>query len=608
MGRLSNLHRHTEPAATSLNRAPVWAALIVSGVVLAYANSLGGAFVFDDGPSIQLNDSIRSFGTALRPPGEIGQTVAGRPLLNLTFALNYALHGFDVRGYHVVNVAIHAAAALLLFGLLRRIFAADKLAPAFGPHATALAGAVALWWAAHPLNTAAVTYVVQRAESLAALLVLLTLYAALRNWVAIAIVAMFAGVGVKETVAVAPALLVLIERLTAGESFASRLRRRWKLYAGLGAAWLLLGWLVWASQGRGGTAGLETEVGVLAYGLTQLKAVALYLKLALWPAPLVFDYGTGTVAGFAEVWPQAALLMALTATAAWWWRRQSPAALGILWFFVCLAPSSSVVPIATQTMAEHRVYLALAGVLALVVGAGYRLSKAGTLWAACALAAGCGYLTVERNRDYASEESLWADTASKNPTNARAHNNLGNARQERGDLAGAIACQREALRLKPDMAEAHSNLSVALMGLGRTDEAIEALRQAVQLKPSFFQANYNLASLLTMQRRPLEALHYFKMALLQNPHDAGVLNNQGNALFMLGRRAEAKASYLRAVQLDPANHQALNNLGRILLSEGRVVEARQCFLDALGVKPDYEMARQGLAEAEAILRGANQVR
>ena len=87
-----------------------WAAAIVFGVLVAYANSFQGVFVFDDGPSIEQNGSIRNLRTALQPPGEIGQTVAGRPLLNLTFALNYAVHGLDGRGYHVVNVAIHAAA------------------------------------------------------------------------------------------------------------------------------------------------------------------------------------------------------------------------------------------------------------------------------------------------------------------------------------------------------------------------------------------------------------------------------------------------------------------------------------------------------------------
>jgi len=581
-----------------------WAAVIVFGVLVAYANSFQGAFVFDDGPSIGRNESIRSLRTALQPPGEIGQTVAGRPLLNLTFALNYAVHGLDARGYHVVNVAVHAAAALLLFGLARRAFGTGALAPSFARHATMLAGLIALLWALHPLQTAAVTYVVQRAESLAALLILLTLFAAARDWRWLAVAAVFAGVAVKETVVVAPVLVLLYDRLVRGEGFLAALRQRWPLYAGLTASWLLLGWLVLGGKARGGTAGLETNIGVLEYALTQIKAVALYLKLALWPAPLVFDYGTGTVAGFGEVWWQALVMVMLLAGIVWSWRRQPAAAFAGLWIFICLAPSSSVVPVATQTMAEHRVYLALAGIVALLVGAGYRWLGARVLWPAVVVAIAFAALTMDRNRDYASAERLWADTVRKNPSSARAHTNLGAEQQERGDYEAAIASHREAIRLKPRMFEAHSNLGVALMGAGRLDEAARSFREAVQLKADFFQANYNLGSILTQQRRPLEALHYFKMALTVNPHDAGVLNNQGNALWMLGRRGEAKASYLRAVQSDPANHQALNNLGRVLMSEGRIAEAKRCFEDALSVRPDYAMAQQGLVEAEAILRGA----
>lgn len=577
---------------------------IVFGVLIAYANSFHGALVFDDIAAIEQNQSIRSLRTALQPPGEIGQTVAGRPLLNLTFALNFAVHGLDVRGYHAVNVAIHAAAALLLFGLARRAFGTGTLAPRFGRHATMLAALIALWWALHPLQTAAVTYVVQRAESLAALLILLTVYAAARDWRWLAVAATFAGVAVKETVVVTPVLVLLYDRLVRGEDTLVAWRRLWPLYVGLAASWLLLGWLVLGGKGRGGTAGLETDVGMFEYALTQVKAVVLYLKLALWPAPLVFDYGTGTVSGLAEIWWQALVLAALLGGVLWLWRRQPAAVFAGSWFFICLAPSSSIVPVATQTMAEHRPYLALAGMVALLIAAGYRWLGPRVVWPAAVAAVICAVLTVDRNSDYASAERLWTDTVQKNPANPRAQSNLGRELQERGDTEGAIARQREAIRLKPRMYEAHGNLGVSLMSAGRYEEALESLREAVRIKPDFFQGNYNLATLLTQQRRPLEALHYFKLALTVNPDDAGVLNNQGNALWMLGRRGEAKASFLRAVQCDPTNHQALNNLGHVLLSEGRVAEAKRCFEDALRINPDYTLAQQGLAQAEAILGGA----
>jgi hypothetical protein len=171
-------HRHGLPTLRSLGLALAPLVVLVLAALATYRNSFASPFVFDDRTSIEENQSIRRLwplGPVLSPPCN-GETVGGRPLLNLSFALNYALGGLDVRGYHAANLAIHLAAALLLLGVVRRTLLLPGLRERFGGAATPLALAAALLWMVHPLQTESVTYIVQRAESLCGCFYLLTLY------------------------------------------------------------------------------------------------------------------------------------------------------------------------------------------------------------------------------------------------------------------------------------------------------------------------------------------------------------------------------------------------------------------------------------------------
>ncbi|NOT43932.1 MAG: hypothetical protein HOP14_04935, partial [Acidobacteria bacterium] len=154
--------------------------LIVACGFLAYAATLDAPFLFDDEPSVVNNAQIRALWPltdALSPPRDT--PVAGRPLVNLTFAINYAVGRLDVTGYRLVNVAIHVLAALVLFGLVRRTLGMPGL-DRYRVAATGLALVVALVWLLHPLQSEAVAYITERSESLMGLFYLLTLYAAVR--------------------------------------------------------------------------------------------------------------------------------------------------------------------------------------------------------------------------------------------------------------------------------------------------------------------------------------------------------------------------------------------------------------------------------------------
>jgi hypothetical protein len=227
----------SDPAEQRSERPPrtLWwrAAVIVLAGVVAFANSLSGPFIIDDQDSIVTNDRIRR----LWPPGDVlfaerENPVAGRPVVNVSFALNYAVGGLEVRGYHVVNVAIHIVSALLLFGIVRRTLNVSDLLPRFGPRSADFAFACALIWLVHPLQTEAVDYLTERTELLMGLFYLLTLYASIRGheraeprtgppgqpprwgpgtaWQAVAVVSCVLGMGSKESMATAPVMILTV--------------------------------------------------------------------------------------------------------------------------------------------------------------------------------------------------------------------------------------------------------------------------------------------------------------------------------------------------------------------------------------------------------------
>ncbi|MFI5357299.1 MAG: hypothetical protein ACHQ4G_08190, partial [Opitutales bacterium] len=261
------LQNRPPAASRDLPRWPILLAalLIVSGVVLAYANSLSAPFVFDDLTGVVKNPSIRH----LWPPSEVlfgsreATGAGGRPLVNLSLALNYALGGLDVRGYHGFNLLVHALAGLTLFGLIRRTLLRPVLAARFGAAALPLALSAALLWALHPLVTESVTCVIQRTESLSSLFYLLTLYAfarsadaaAPRRWLRLSVTACLAGMATKEIVVTAPLIVLCYDRTFVGGTFREAWRQRRRYYCALGATWVLLVLLVLGNGGRGGVVG-----------------------------------------------------------------------------------------------------------------------------------------------------------------------------------------------------------------------------------------------------------------------------------------------------------------------------------------------------------------
>lgn len=567
----------------------------------AYHNTFAVPFLFDDEQSIVHNPSIRSLATALQPPDGWGFTVSGRPVLNLSLALNHAISGTAVWSYHALNLLIHAAAGLTLFGLVRRTLLQPVMAKSFAGRELPVALVVALLWTLHPLQTESVTYVIQRAESLMGLFYFLTIYAVLRaattpasrGWPVVAVAACALGMATKEVMVTAPVVAVLFDRTFLAGSFRAVWTQRRGLHAALGATWLLLGWLVLSVGGdRGGTYAL-TPAAFGTYWLTQFEAVARYLWLSVWPAPLIFEYGVTREVRWTAALPYAVPVLALGAATIWALVRRPVVGFLGATFFLVLAPTS-LMPGVTQTIVEHRMYVPLAAVVALLVGWGISLGGRRALYACGVLALIAGGLTVARNRDYQDEFRLWQDTVEKRPSSAKAQNNLGRLHFQRGEFADALRLYELALQHEPTSAQTHYNRGLTLEALGRPAEAIAAFAEAERILPYFGQAQWRRAVLLLQAGRTEEAIAPAQAAASRLVEPAEAYFTLGQALAETGRIPAAMEAYAAAVRHRDDHGEARMNLGVLLAQAGRLAEARTQLETA---------ARQGpqLAEVHANL-------
>jgi tetratricopeptide (TPR) repeat protein len=575
--------------------------------VLAYGNSLRAPFVFDDGPAILSNASIRGLWPAwglLSPPS--GTTLSGRPVANLTFAVNYAMGADDPSGYHAFNLAIHILAGLALFGVVRRTLLLPILSGRFGRDAFPLALAIALLWVLHPLNTEAVTYIVQRVESLMGLFYLLTMYCFIRSvesqgpvrWQICTVAACLLGMATKEVMATAPLMILLFDRTFVAGNFRDAWRRRGRLYLCLAATWVPLGLLVSGTHwSRHGSAGFNGSVEPVSYWLTQFEAISRYLWLSVWPRRLVFDYGPYLIGSPGEAFsyaPAVAALFALTVVGLW--RRPALGFLGA-WFLAVLAPTS-IVPVATQTMAEHRMYLPVAAVITIVVLGIYAIAGSGRLcWVAYAsLALGLGIATARRNGVYGSELTLWGDTVAKRPDNPRARCSLGFALSSvPGKLPQAISEYETAIRIHPNYSEAYNDLGIALQGMpGRSNDAIQSFEEAVRIRPDFAEANNNLGMVLAQAGRVPEAIQHYQEALRTRPDYPEAACNLGSLLCGIGRVPDGIQLLETAIRMKPDYARAIFFLGNALAQSGRIPEAIEHYKEALRIRPDFAEASNNL--------------
>lgn len=540
-------------------------------------------------------------------------------MVYLSLALNYAIGRLDPLGYHAFNVAVHIAAALVLYGILRRTFLFSVLRQRFGTSPNWVAGLIALIWLVHPIQTESVTYTIQRGESLMGLFYLLTLYCVIRasepphgtRWYAAAVASCCLGIGCKGVMLTVPLVVLLYDRVFLSRSWAELIQRRWRLYAALAATWLLYPLLLsqapveWKESAGFDYAGASP----LQYAMTQPAVILHYLQLVFWPDKLCLDYGWPAARTIGDVFPQVLIIGGLLAAAIWAWLHKPVPGFAGAWFFIILIPTSSFIPIA-DLAADHRMYLSLAAVAALTVAGLFalarRLGVPAIAWpAGVAIVLSLTVLTVRRNLDYASEIAIWQDTVDKSPGNPRAQYDLGHGLEVADRRQEATAHYEKALEEKPDYVDALNNLGHVLSVSGSAQEAVVYLERAIQLKPGLAEAHFNLGYALAQQGRIKDAIAQLQEAIRIRPDFAGAHHNLGIALAMDGRIAEAIDQWEQALKLDPASADTHNNLAYALSQAGRMREAISHYEWALRLKPDYVQAQDSLAKLLATLSPAD---
>ncbi len=575
-------------------------------MVAPFLNSLDNPFIWDDRASIVDNRSIRSLWPLwgpIVPPAET--PVASRPLVNLSFALNYSLHGLDVRGYHLVNLGLHLLTAWLLFAIVYRTLTRSVSNARSHGHASVTALLATVVWAVHPMVSEVVNYTTQRSDALGGLFLLATLFAAQRalssphrgRWHVVAVVACVCGVLAKEFVAVTPLIVLLYDRVFAFHSFREAFAVRKNLYVALVATWIPLA-VILALRPHS-TIGFAAGVDAWTYLLNQAEMLVRYLRLAVWPDALVIDYGVPRPLSLGTVWVSGLLIAALCAAsivALFRWPR-----VGFLCavFFLLLAPSSSIIPIVTEVGAERRMYLSLAALTIFVVaGSAWAIDRvrphmprrvgqilpAAAVAVTVAVAGTLGVLTTHRNSEYATAVTLWRSSIERWPQ-GRARIAYAVALADGGDRDSAISQLRLAVR---DYPQARSALGRELAGSGLYAEAARELSTFIANEPreeAQRPARILLAGILLEHGDPADAAEQYRELLRHDPDDAGWLVGRARALALSRRFDEAAAAYREALRVAPRAVEAHAGLAAVLLEMGQAVDAAEQARAALQLEP-----------------------
>jgi len=531
------------------------ALLLVLACAGLYANSLDVPFLLDDPV----------------PAHPLEYTT--RPLVWASFALNRAWSGAEPWSYHVLNILVHAACALLWLAVLRRALALAW--PALeARRASTLAFVAALLWTVHPLQTGAVTYISQRAESLAALFALLTVLGFLEvvraprsrvGWSA-ALSGTLLGFLTKETAATVPAILLALELALVRASPREVWRQRGAFHLALwSVSALCVARFIWPmvfSERSSAGLGASHLVTPLEYLCSQPGVLLHYLRLCVWPHPLVFDYAWPVAEGARAIVPQTLAVLALLGTTVALLVRRQPVGAALAAALLYLAPTTSLVPIRDLAF-EHRMYLPLGPLLVLPLALlATRLGARALLLTGTCAALVLGLLTLRRNEEYRSAETLWLTVVERAPENPRGHNNLAALYIDQDRLAEAEVHLRRALELKPRYGMAFDNLAVIAAARGRLEEALELFARANEIEESA-RVHGHIARLLELSGRAAEAESHHARALALAPRDGRVHLAHGQFLARAGRVEEARTALTRAQELDPTGRQAARELERL---------------------------------------------
>jgi tetratricopeptide (TPR) repeat protein len=606
--------QRSDPLWVRISKSPLLLLIIpIALVVVIYSNTLNVAFQFDDILNIRDNHYIRITSITPKALWDAGvKSIAfHRPVANISFALNYYVHEFNLAGYHIINIAIHILAGIFLFFLFRHtidLIRQKNLSPLVGKSAnpTAIAFAAALIWLVHPLNTQAVTYIVQRMTSMASMFYILSMLCYVKGrieqknavrWVffGLGLISGVLAIGSKEIAVTLPFFILLYEWYFFRGMEAAWLKRHPVILSGIAVAGIIV--IVVFLDGRPWHRIMEDystrDFTMGQRVLTEFRIVIMYLSLVLFPNPgrLNLDYDVPISVSLLN--PPTTLLSFLVIAclmifAVWVAKRDKLSSFVILWFFGNLVIESSV--IALELVYEHRNYLPSTFVILLVVTAVYHLVKQRSFRIAVLflLVTLFSLWTYQRNLVWKDNLVLWQDCLKKSPMKPRTHTNYGLALMEKGMVDQAIPEFTRAIELGPNIPGLYNNLGDALLKKGDIGGCIKQYSIAVQMLPDNTQFLLNLGTALEKTGNIAGSVRYYSRALAIEPDNVDALNTLVKALAVQGNFDGAVELLNKRVKRDPQNEEIYyNSIGNIKLFEKKPDDAKVYYFLAIKKRPDY---------------------
>jgi tetratricopeptide (TPR) repeat protein len=579
------------------------AATIIAAVFVAYHPALSAGFVWDDNGHVTRPDLLSLHGL-WRIWFEPGATQQYYPLLHSAFWMEHRLWGDSAAGYHLANITLHAAAAVLLLAVLRSLSVPGAVLAAFA-------------FALHPVCAESVAWISEQKNTLSAVFYLSSALAYLRfesrrGKVAysLATVLFLLAMATKSVTATLPAALLVVAWWRHGRiSFKKDVIP-------------LLPWFALAAIAGATTASVESHyIGAsgasFSLGFAERIAVAghaiwFYLGKAFWPTGLSFIYPHWDVAaeGPSKFLYPVAFAVLLAVLFAVRGRARGPLATALL-FAGTLFPALgfiNVYPFIYSYVADHFQYLALAilisavaATLATEVHSLPRPARRVSALVAAAVLAAMGSATFAQSESYSSSEKLWTDTLAVNPDCWMAYQNLGGIRLAQGKTTEAIGDFRKAVEIHPSNHEAMNELGVAQMQAGQLAEAEATLRGALAVAPNSTETHLNLGVVLLEEGKPDEAAMHLKGVLEVDPSNTKAMKNLAGALFQTGHPDDAEALYSKALEKDPDDAQAHSDYGAVLATDGRFGDAIVEYQRAIALNPRLVVALKNLGAA--FLRG-----
>jgi len=569
--------------------------LMVFIVFLAYLPAIKADFIWDDDQHVGDKSALTGLDGLRRIWFEIGAVNQYYPVTHSAFWLMFRFWGMIPFGYHLVNVALHALSAVLLWMILRRL----AIPGAF------LAAAV---FALHPVHVESVAWVTELKNCLSGFFYIAAFLVYVRYmekpagiFYLLAFILYLLALLSKTVTCSLPAAILLVIWYKKGRIAKSDIMPLVPFFL-IG---LLAGILTpWVEKEHIGASGQEWHYGLWPRFLIMGRAIWFYAAKLLWPHPLIFNYPRWTISILA--WGQYVYLLGIVVILILLWLKRRRTGRGpivaVLFFIGTLFPALgffNIYPLRYSFVADHFQYLASIGLIVLFASLMEKKILSGNniirIFLTTVLLSCAGVKTWYQAHTYLNAEVLFRYTLEKNPSSWLALNSLGLILFNQGKVDESIALYRQSIELKPDDDVAYNGMGAALLKQGKAEDAIKYFQKAVELNPDYDVTLCNLGNTLSHLGRKEEANQYFLKAVVADPDSFAAHYFLGNNYMDLGQNQKALKHYIKAVQLNPGYAKPHQKLGEIYYSLGSYGKSIDHYRRAVKIQPQWLDLKSDLA-------------